>query len=53
MKTNLDLSKGNAKLKAKKTKPLYLAIDHLSNGKYKLNITLDNLVVKSISINKR
>lgn len=52
MKTKSEPSKRNAKPKAQETKPLYPAIDHLSSGKYKLNITLDNLVVKSISIIK-
>lgn len=32
--------------------PIYLSIDHLKDGRYKLNITLKNKVIKSIKLNK-
>ena len=32
---------------------IYLAMDHLRTGTYKLKITLDNRVVKTVSIKKK
>lgn len=31
---------------------IYLSIDHLKNGKYQLNILLDNKVVQTMEITK-
>ncbi|WP_418603996.1 hypothetical protein [Hwangdonia sp.] len=35
-----------------KEQPIFLSIDHLKNGHYKLNITLKNKVIKSIKLDK-
>ncbi|MFD1614427.1 hypothetical protein [Gelatiniphilus marinus] len=35
-----------------KEHPIYLSIDHLKDGHYKLNITLKSKVIKSIKLNK-
>lgn len=32
---------------------IYLSIDHLKEGNYKLNITLKNKVIKSIKLKKK
>ena len=32
---------------------LYLSLDHLKVGNYKINITLNNKVIKSVKLNKK
>ncbi len=36
-----------------KPSKIYLSIDHLKEGNYKLNITLKNKVIKSVKLNKK
>jgi len=38
----------NIKKKEKKKNIIYLSIDHLKQGKYKLLITLKNKIIKSV-----
>ena len=38
---------------ATKEEVIYLAIDHLKKGKYRLNVLLKNKVIKSVSIIKK
>lgn len=49
MEANLK-SKDNPENKASK---IYLSIDHLRKGNYKLNITLENKVIKTIKLSKK
>ncbi len=36
----------------KESKPIYLSIDHLKNGNYRFNFTLNNKIIKSIKLKK-
>ena len=36
-----------------KSSKIYLSIDHLKEGNYKLNITLKNKVIKTVKLNKK
>jgi len=46
------IQKNGVNKKKDATKAIYLSIDHLKNGVYRLNIMLKNKVIKSVKLKK-
>ena len=46
------IQKNGVNKKKDSTKVIYLSLDHLKDGVYKLNIMLKNKVIKSVKIKK-